>query len=198
MFVTKLPRKNNALRPKLAEGQLAKARIAATAARELRQQGLDPIEARKAERAARALETAEAIDRSFKAVAEKYISIHSGTWKNEKHARQWPSSLEAHVYPKIGGMHVRDVDRAGVLSALMPIWTKLPDPASRARPTVSLPVPLPRRSAQAYDRRHGRAGAGVGVRLLGGGRGAAVAGGEVGRSGIPSPDDLRMTASEPS
>ena len=98
----------------------------------------NPIEARNAERAAKAREVAETIDRSFRAVAKKYIETHKSTWKNDKHAKQWPSSLEAHVYRKIGDVHVRDVDRAGVLSALVPIWTKLPETASRVRGRIEV------------------------------------------------------------
>jgi hypothetical protein len=70
---------------------------------------------------------------TFKAVAETYLALHSGSWKNPKHRAQWPSTLEAYVYPKIGNLPVKSVDRDLVVKVLEPIWMTLPETARRVR-----------------------------------------------------------------
>src|SRR5262252_4027015 len=61
---------------------LADARAKALDARRLRHEGTDPIEHRRAERAARALEDAKGI--SFRECAESYIKAHRAGWRNAK------------------------------------------------------------------------------------------------------------------
>ena len=61
---------------------LATARELASAARAQRRAGINPIEARKAERAARARAAEGASDRTFKALAERCIAAREATWKN--------------------------------------------------------------------------------------------------------------------
>jgi hypothetical protein len=74
---------------------LAEARAEAAACRTLRQQGIDPIEARKARHAQAALDAAKAI--TFKEAAERYIATRRAGWKNAKHAAQWGSTLATYV-----------------------------------------------------------------------------------------------------
>jgi hypothetical protein len=65
-------------------------------ARKARQQlldGVDPLEARKAERAAQALEAAKAI--TFKNAAQQYFDQHNREWRNAKHRAQFISTLES-------------------------------------------------------------------------------------------------------
>src|ERR1700758_3205922 len=66
---------------------LAEARRRALDARRKRHDGIDPIEARRAERTRRRLEAAKAI--TFKECAEKYIALNRAGWRNEKHKYQW-------------------------------------------------------------------------------------------------------------
>jgi integrase len=110
---------------------LADARAKALDARRKRHEGVDPIEARRAERARQRLEAAKAI--TFKQCAEAYIKAHSAAWKNEKHAAQWPSTLENYAYRVIGKLPVQAVDTGLVLKVLEPIWMEKPDTSSRLR-----------------------------------------------------------------
>jgi integrase len=110
---------------------LADARAKALDARRKRHEGIDPIEARRAERARQRLEAARAI--TFKECAEAYVNAHGAGWKNEKHAAQWPSTLRAYAYGLIGNLPVQVVDTPLVLKVLESIWTKKPETASRLR-----------------------------------------------------------------
>jgi integrase len=110
---------------------LADARAKALDARRLRHEGIDPIEHRRTERAARALETAKGI--TFKECAESYIASHRAGWRNEKHKYQWAATLNAYAYPAIGALPVQAIDTALVLKVLEPIWTTKPETASRVR-----------------------------------------------------------------
>jgi integrase len=104
------------------------------AAREARKQitsGVDPIEQRRA--AQSALRAAKSAQRSFRTVAEDYIKAHEPGWKNQKHAAQWRSTLETHAYPILGSILVADVTKENVIDVLTPIWTTLPETASRVR-----------------------------------------------------------------
>ncbi len=89
--------------------------------------------ARKAERAAQLRAAEGANDRTFKALAERYIARHEATWKNDKHRAQWKSTLIAYAYPSIGALDVAAIGRGAVLDVLEPIWTRAPETASRLR-----------------------------------------------------------------
>jgi integrase len=110
---------------------LADARERAREARQLRRQGVDPIEAARAKKAARQVEAATAM--TFAQCAERYIQAHRDGWKNLKHAKQWQATLHAFVYPAIGMLPVAAVDVSLVTTVLEPIWTTKPQTASRVR-----------------------------------------------------------------
>ena len=110
---------------------LAEARSRALHARQRRHDGMDPIDARRADRARQRLDAAKAI--TFKQCAENYIAAHRAGWRNEKHAAQWGATLTAYAYPVIGALAVQAVDTGLVLKALEPIWTAKPETASRLR-----------------------------------------------------------------
>ena len=71
---------------------LAGARLKAAACRGLLADGIDPIAARDAERAQRALEDARAI--TFDQCAEAFITAHGAAWKNQKHVAQWKDTAD--------------------------------------------------------------------------------------------------------
>ena len=110
---------------------LAEARERAVAQRKLRLDGNDPIAARKATRMAARLDAAKVI--TFRQCAEAYIAAHRPSWRNPKHAAQWPATLAAYVYPVFGDLHVAAVDVGLVMRAIEPIWTNKPETASRVR-----------------------------------------------------------------
>jgi integrase len=113
---------------------LKEARLRARKVRQLLADGVDPIDNRMAERAARALEAAKAM--TFKQCAEAYIAANEGAWKNAKHAAQWASTLKTYVYPHIGHLAVADVDTGLVLKCIEPIWRDKTETASRVRGRV--------------------------------------------------------------
>jgi integrase len=103
---------------------LQEARDKAHAARrQLKIDGVDPIEAKRA--GARAARTASERAKTFRECAIEYIKQHEGSWRGDASRRQWVSSFEHHVFPKIGDMLIADVDVAAVLSVLDPIRDRL-------------------------------------------------------------------------
>jgi integrase len=110
---------------------LAKAREKARAARELVAQGIDPLEERQAERAAKTIADAKVM--TFRQCAENYIAAHQAGWKNRKHRAQWPSTMETFVYPVMGALPVQAIDTGLVMKAIEPVWTEKPETASRVR-----------------------------------------------------------------
>jgi integrase len=97
----------------------------------LRNEGIDPLEARAKAQDQAALEKAKAL--TFKAAAETYITAHRAGWKNEKHAAQWPATLETYAYPIIGALSVQAIDTTLVMKVLEPIWRVKPETAGRVR-----------------------------------------------------------------
>lgn len=110
---------------------LETARKRAAECRQQHDDGIDPIEARDAKRAAAQAETAKSL--TFTECAEGYIQAQQAGWRNAKHADQWRNTLKAHVTPVFGSLPVRKVDQALVMAALRPIWTTKPETASRVR-----------------------------------------------------------------
>ncbi len=113
---------------------LAEARERARQARKLARDGVDPLVARDAGRAAKAAEAARAM--SFRQCAEAYIDAHRAGWRNAKHAAQWGSTLDAYAYPVFGDAPVQSVDVALVMKALDPIWKTKTETASRVRQRI--------------------------------------------------------------
>ena len=110
---------------------LKEARERALACRRLRLDGIDPIEKRKAARSEAALKAANAL--TFRECAERYIAAHHDSWKNAKHAAQWPATLETYAYPVFGELPVDAVDVDLVIKAVEPIWKIKTETASRLR-----------------------------------------------------------------
>ena len=83
---------------------LDEARERARKARQHLLDGIDPIEARTADRAAKLAATAAAaaVNVTFKAAAEQYYAFHSRKWKNAKHSAQFLSTLETYAYLRPG------------------------------------------------------------------------------------------------
>ena len=78
---------------------LKTARERAAECRRLRHDGIDPIDGRREQRQADALEAARRV--TFKDAAETYIESRSSGWKNAKHAEQWRNTLATYAYPVI-------------------------------------------------------------------------------------------------
>ena len=115
---------------------LKEARQMASDCRKLVYDKIDPIEARKAKRAAMEVQSAKSI--TFRECADKYISSHSASWKNVKHVQQWTNTLNTYVHPAVGHLPVQAVDVGLVMGILEPIWTEKPETASRVRGRVEV------------------------------------------------------------
>ncbi|AOX16952.1 hypothetical protein A0U89_07140 [Kozakia baliensis] len=105
--------------------RLSDARISAEKARAQIREGIDPLAAKNVH--------VEDGDHSFRKAAADLIADRAIGWSNPKHAAQWTSTLEAHVYPVIGDIDVEDITTDHLLDILRPIWAKTPETGSRVR-----------------------------------------------------------------
>ncbi len=110
---------------------LADAREKALKCRKLRDQGIDPIEARRADHANAALEAARVM--TFDQCRDAFIAAKQAGWRNVKHAGQWRNTLATYVSPVFGKVSVGAVDTALVTKVLQPLWTTKPETARRVR-----------------------------------------------------------------
>ncbi len=110
---------------------LAEARQRAAECRRLRVDGVDPIEARTAEREQKKLGAVKAM--TFDACAAAYIEAHESGWRNAKHRDQWRKTLSTYVSPIFGSLPVQAIDVGLVMKALEPIWQAKSETASRLR-----------------------------------------------------------------
>jgi integrase len=118
----------------LATVTLADARAAALDARKLCRTSIDPIEARKAAKAATAL--AQAKTKTFDECRNAYIMANRAGWRNKKHQDQWTNTLETYVTPVFGNLPVAAIDTALVTQVLEPLWATKPETASRLRQRI--------------------------------------------------------------
>jgi len=110
------------------------ARKSAAAARELIRNGIDPIEARKADKQAR---TSDAQALTFETAARQFHADNKPGWKNPKHAAQWITTLEKYVFPHIGNRKVDGLKARDFADALRTIWLEKPETASRVKQRCS-------------------------------------------------------------
>jgi integrase len=110
---------------------IADARLRASEARKLVQEGKNPIDERHAARAAQELANAQSM--TFDQSCDAFIASHRAGWRNPKHVQQWTNTLKTYASPTFGKVLVRAIDTALVTKALEPIWTTIPETAGRVR-----------------------------------------------------------------
>jgi integrase len=120
---------------------LADARIRAADARRVRLNGGDPIEAKRAVKAAARVEAAKAI--TFGAAATRFVKANAPGWKNAKHTAQWTMTLlgvdpngkpAKNDYCKsIRDLPIVAIDTTLVLRIIEPIWATKTETANRIR-----------------------------------------------------------------
>jgi integrase len=127
------------------EVRLAEARQRADKERQLLRSGIDPVERRRADKAAAraAAQDQKIRGRTFRQVAEEYLASHEKGW-SLIHASQWSSSLKRLVYPLIGDVLIADIADAHVQAVLRPIWNSKPETASRVRNRMELIIDFAR------------------------------------------------------
>jgi integrase len=115
---------------------LKRARELAAQARQLRAEGIDPIERRRHDRMAEKIATAKVT--TFAECATQYIAAHEVSWKNRKHAAQWTSTLRTYVFPRLGEVPVHVINTDLIMNVLMAIWATKPETASRVRGRIEI------------------------------------------------------------
>lgn len=102
---------------------LAMARQAALENKRAIHAGRDPLQERREARAG--LTFADAVD--------KYLAAKLHEFRNEKHKKQWRSTLDTYAVPVLGQKRVSEIDTQDVLKALHPIWQGKTETAKRLR-----------------------------------------------------------------
>ena len=110
---------------------LAQAREKAREMRAKVEAGIDPVEERKAIRAA--LVASQKRGMTFADAVDKALENKLDAFRNEKHRKQWRSTLDTYALPHIGKMAVQDIAVQDILRVLQPIWADKTETAARLR-----------------------------------------------------------------
>jgi integrase len=110
---------------------LAEARTKTLEYRRQCQDGVDPLQARRAQRHAELL--AKARGRTFREIAEELLQNKEAGWRNAVSRRQWRNTLQTYAHPIIGNLPVSAIDTALVMQVLAPIWAEKTETANRLR-----------------------------------------------------------------
>lgn len=102
---------------------LSDARERAAETKRLVRAGGDPLAEKR--KAREALTFSDAVDR--------YVAGKLHEFRNEKHRKQWRSTLDTYAAPVLGGKPVREIQVPDVLRVLEPIWKEKTETASRLR-----------------------------------------------------------------
>lgn len=98
--------------------------------RDLLKAGIDPIDNR--DRQIREAKQAATVVPTFGQAADAYIETQKTAWRNPKHAAQWAMTMSEYARP-IRAIPVDQITAESVLMVLRPIWTEIPETASRVR-----------------------------------------------------------------
>jgi integrase len=79
--------------------------------------GVNLLARKRAQRSA--LIAAASKNKTFTECAQAYMDAHASDYTNEKHRKQWGSTLEAYAYPVIGKMLVADITMRHMLDVLL-------------------------------------------------------------------------------
>ena len=110
---------------------LAEARRLALDCRRCLFEGIDPLERKRARARTAAVDAAKTI--TFKEAAEQYIAAHQASWRAQQHLARWRQTMRDFAYPVLGDLPVQAIDVALIMKVLEPIWSKMPETASRIR-----------------------------------------------------------------
>ncbi len=108
---------------------IAEAARMAQAMREQLATGDDPLELKKAE-------AEKVIIPTFEAAARQVHAELSPGWKNQKHRKQWLSTLEQYAFPSLGTKPLDRITPADVAETLRPVWLTLAETASRVKQRI--------------------------------------------------------------
>ncbi len=80
--------------------------------------GINPIAQKRLAKANLATQAAKT--KTFKWCADQFMAQQ--VFKNEKHSKQWPSTLKTYAYPTLENINVADIELAHIKEILDPIW----------------------------------------------------------------------------
>jgi len=112
---------------------LAEARKLAGECRQLVRQGKDPIA--QAHGSAQIVSPMHTSTLTFGMCVTRYIDSHKASWRNERQATHWYSTLNTYAAP-VMTLPVSDIDTTLVLSCLEPIWISKTETATRVRQRI--------------------------------------------------------------
>jgi integrase len=69
---------------------------------------------------------------TFGQVADEFLAAKQNEWRNPKHRAQWEMTLREYCGP-LRRRAIDEIDTAAVLEVLKPMWTRVPETASRLR-----------------------------------------------------------------
>jgi integrase len=118
----------------LKTNTLDEARALAKVARQQLRDGIDPVAARDAKRAAVAAERAK--NKTFEECAVEYYNDHAHQWSTDKYRAKFLSSLRMYAFKEIGKLPIGAIDTNSVLRVLKPIWATKRDTANRVRQRI--------------------------------------------------------------
>jgi integrase len=113
---------------------LAEARDRASDHRKLLADGIDPIEARRADADAKAKAARENVP--FRQSSQDWLALHLPTFRNLKHQAQWRSTLAQYALPKLGDRSVGTIDQAMINECVADIWHRTPETARRVKERI--------------------------------------------------------------
>ncbi len=116
------------------EVTLAKARLKAAELKQQIEQGLDPIEIKRA--AKRELIASQLSMMTFDDAAREFIKMKSKEFRNPRQSEQWENSLAAYASPHIGKTPVREIELPHIKAVLTPIWETKTETANRVRSRI--------------------------------------------------------------
>jgi integrase len=70
---------------------------------------------------------------TFSNAMENYLTAKLSEFRNEKHRKQWRSTLDTYAVPKLGALSVSEISVQDVLRVLQPIWSEKTETAKRLR-----------------------------------------------------------------
>jgi len=115
---------------------LKKARDNAVTLIEQIRSGIDPIEQRK--QVALEKELAKAKIKTFAECKEAFIANKEPEWANPKSSQQWHSTLDRYAMFILGKLPVSVIETHHIQSVLEPIWSKIPDTATKLRGRIEM------------------------------------------------------------
>ena len=114
---------------------LDEARELARKARQQLKENIDPLTARMAQ--TQAAKLAAAKDNTFKECAEDYFNFHKDKWTSGKWQKNFTTTMNLYVYPKVGHLSVASIDTGLVLECIKPIWKTKTHTADHVRRRIA-------------------------------------------------------------